>query len=1053
MDNPPVSISSGRNLGEKLFSYIDNNVVGKDAVFQSKYGKRRVVYCDYTASGRSLSFIEDFLRKNVMPYYANTHTTTGITSRQSTYYLQEARDIIRNAVNASSKDSVLFTGNGCTGAIHKLVSCLCETWSSDKQQPVVFTGPYEHHSVILPFREAGFEVIRVGQSPDGGVDMEELESKLKDQPDGRHVVGCFSAASNVTGQLVDTTALSICLHRHGALAFFDYATAAPYVQMDMNPVTQENINHHLAHKDAIFISPHKFVGGVDTPGVLVAKSILFSRHAPSVSGGGSVLFVSRSTHTYLSETELREEAGTPNILASIRAGLAFQLKEAVGTTAIMQREHDLLCRARTVLTSSPNITVLGNTDSEQRLPIFSFLVRHPATGRFLHYNYVSTLLNDLFGIQTRGGCMCAGPYALDLLGIKEDVALELYKHLEEDDGLDQLHLRRYHFYSKRGILRPGFSRFSLPYFMSDEEVDYILSAIALVAEHGWKLLPQYKFDIHSGEWKHLLDPIQRQWLGSISYASGGLTAPTMVPAAGSDGDAAVPSYKECLSLATQVFESAASTLDTGAQADQRLVLPESAERLRWYVLPSEITSSIRSNTENGDNQSAASSSIPVQPVTSCSYHTASAQQESSSVGHPSTHCNDDRPSAGNACNGGSHREVESSTGPTNQQTSSVEADGRTSVGVDTSRSNTDNACSARVPSDLFLSWPPAHQRLRAFTDQNRSCSACTARPESTVNGQSTSDNSTSPVSTDNSSQERDQVCQLKSAKGRQQKADAADSKPRFVSPPKAIFKLVLKALDEFSMIGNGDRVLVALSGGKDSLSLLHTLHQYQFVAKKKGILFDLGAVTIDPQTEAYDPSPLKAYLSALGVPYYYEEQGILAKATALGEECTSICSFCSRMKRGRLYAAMRREGYNVLAMGQHLDDLTESFMMSCFHNGLLRTMKANYTVQSGDLRVIRPLVFVREEMLRHFAEQARLPVITENCPACFEAPKERHRVKRLLAEQEAIFPQLYRSLQSALHPLMAKRSCGMESGCGSTRPLNNGASGEARHDGISDEED
>lgn len=237
---------------------------------------------------------------------------------------------------------------------------------------------------------------------------------------------------------------------------------------------------------------------------------------------------------------------------------------------------------------------------------------------------------------------------------------------------------------------------------------------------------------------------------------------------------------------------------------------------------------------------------------------------------------------------------------------------------------------------------------------------------------------------------------------------------------------LFQALEEYDMIHDGDRVMVCLSGGKDSLSLLHALRQYQFYSRSKGINFELGAATVDPQSQGYDPKPLVQYLAALAVPYFFEEQGIIQQAAQL-TVCESICSFCSRMKRGRLYACARRGGYNVLAMGQHLDDLAESFLMSAFHNGLLRTMKANYTVLEGDLRVIRPLVYVREKELRNFAEKVKLPVIAENCPACFEAPKERHRTKQLLAAQEILFPGLYHSLLTAMKPLMARDRVGLES--------------------------
>lgn len=255
----------------------------------------------------------------------------------------------------------------------------------------------------------------------------------------------------------------------------------------------------------------------------------------------------------------------------------------------------------------------------------------------------------------------------------------------------------------------------------------------------------------------------------------------------------------------------------------------------------------------------------------------------------------------------------------------------------------------------------------------------------------------------------------------------ADCVASWHCPPKSIWKPAIEALQEFDMIRDGDRVMVCLSGGKDSLSLLHTLHQYQFYAKSKGIHYTLGAATVDPGSSAYDPRPLMPYLKALGVHYLYEEQAILQQAATLEKGCKSVCSFCSRMKRGRLYAAARGHGYNVLALGQHLDDLVESFLMSVFHNGRLRSMKAHYYIRERDLRVIRPFVYVREKTLRQFAESRNLPVIPENCPACFDAPKERHRVKQLLAQQEILFPRLFWSLRSALHPLISFRHTGEES--------------------------
>ncbi|KAE9084989.1 hypothetical protein PF010_g20627 [Phytophthora fragariae] len=216
------------------------------------------------------------------------------------------------------------------------------------------------------------------------------------------------------------------------------------------------------------------------------------------------------------------------------------------------------------------------------------------------------------------------------------------------------------------------------------------------------------------------------------------------------------------------------------------------------------------------------------------------------------------------------------------------------------------------------------------------------------------------------------------------------------------------------MIQEGDRLLLGVSGGKDSLSLLHVLLRFQ---KRAPVRFELACATVDPQTPSFDPSPLKEYMNALGVPYYYLSENIIERATCeLNGD--SLCSYCSRMKRGVLYSCCRKNGFNKLVLAQHLDDLAESFFMSAMHNGQLRTMKAKYWNDQRDVEVLRPLAYVREIELKKFAYDSRLPVINENCPACFEEPKERHRVKKMLAQEESLYPDMYNSLRRALLPLM-----------------------------------
>ncbi len=238
----------------------------------------------------------------------------------------------------------------------------------------------------------------------------------------------------------------------------------------------------------------------------------------------------------------------------------------------------------------------------------------------------------------------------------------------------------------------------------------------------------------------------------------------------------------------------------------------------------------------------------------------------------------------------------------------------------------------------------------------------------------------------------------------------------YIKPSKSLLRATGKAIGDYGMIREGDRVLLGLSGGKDSLSLLHLLNHLRRAAP---IHFDIAAITVDPEIPGFDPSVLKPHLAAMEVPYFYESQGIMDDAMKHADESSfSFCAFCARMKRGIIYSTARREGYNVIALAQHLDDLAESFLMSAMHRGQLRTMKAHYTIDAGDLRVIRPLVYARERQTAAFAAEAQLPVVPENCPACFEMPTEREHMNQLLLAEEHRYKHLFKNLLSAMRPLM-----------------------------------
>jgi selenocysteine lyase/cysteine desulfurase len=522
----------GPGTREQLIERIRASVIGDDAVVDGPFGPRRLVYADYTASGGALTFVEDFIRERVLPLYANTHTEASATGLHTTALREDARRIVHAAVNGGPDDVVLFCGSGSTGAIDKLIRVLD---LPARDRPVVFVGPYEHHSNELPWRESAADVVAIREDPDGRVDLDHLDSELRRHAGRGLKIGSFSAASNVTGIITDVAGVAAVLHRHGALSCWDYASAGPYLPIDMTG------------KDAVFLSPHKFVGGPGTPGVLVVKRSLLSTDVPSVPGGGTVLYVSPRSHTYHPDPEIREEGGTPAIVESIRAGLVFALKEAVGTDEIRRREQDFARRALDSFGRNPNIEILGNPDLD-RLAIVSFGLKHPP--RLLHPNFVVALLSDLFGIQARSGCFCAGPYLHRMYQIDETWSAGMH---------EQARIGRLG--AKLGFVRVGFN-----YFISEAVFDYLLAAVHLLADHAGKLLPLYRFDPVTGLWQH----------------KSHRPAPTLhklAPApTTSEPDTALARH---LDEARRIVHS--------VQAPRRAdpALPPEFERIRWFPLPGE----------------------------------------------------------------------------------------------------------------------------------------------------------------------------------------------------------------------------------------------------------------------------------------------------------------------------------------------------------------------------------------------------------------------------------------------------------------------------------
>jgi len=466
-------------------------IIGRDLIIRTPFGRRLLHYFDWTASGRGLRFVEEYLSRGILPEYANTHTEDDATGHATTHRLEVAERILKASMQATAAYHIVHCGSGSTEAIHRLMQILgiyvpplllerCRrSFAGDPGLPVVFIGPYEHHSNVIPWREGLCQVVEIEPAADGGIDAEMVEEAVSDPRfQGRPKIGCFSAASNVTGMRTDVYEIARRLHRHGAYACFDLAAAAPYETVDLR-------GRDGAFLDAVFFSPHKFLGGPGSSGVLIFHERLYRRDLPpTFGGGGTVAYVGPQDHDFLTGIEEREKPGTPGVLQILRAALAVSVRDRVGLERIREAEERFTRKVMDHWSRDPRIEVLGHPDPARRIGIIAFNLRHG--DRHLHPRFVTRLLSDLFGIQSRAGCSCAGPYGHRLLRINEPTSERYRSAIGEGCQL----------------IKPGWVRINLHYSMTEEEVDYLLECVDFIARYGARFLDLYETRLDSGAWHH-----------------------------------------------------------------------------------------------------------------------------------------------------------------------------------------------------------------------------------------------------------------------------------------------------------------------------------------------------------------------------------------------------------------------------------------------------------------------------------------------------------------------------------------------------------------------
>ena len=471
---------------EDYFQEIANNIIGHDYSFESPSGKKKLLYADWIASGRLYAPIEELLSNHFGPLVGNTHSESSHSGEAMTTAYKMAQQIIKKHVNANDQDVIITQGSGMTSAIAKLQRILAlhipekaKPFYSQpiSERPVVFLTHMEHHSNQTSWLECEVDVVVIPPGEDLLVEPKNLELELDKYKDRKHKIGSFTACSNVTGIFTPYHQLARIMHEHGGLCFIDFAASAPYASMNMHP---DNPEESL---DAITFSPHKFLGGPGSSGVLIFNKKLYANRIPDMPGGGTVAWTNPwGGHHYFEDIETREDGGTPAFMQTIRAALAVRLKEQIGVERIEHREAELLDIAFARLSTVPYLNILA-PDHKTRLGVISFYIDN------LHYNFIVRVLSDHFGIQVRGGCSCAGTYGHYLLHVDQEYSKKITSKIDSGDLSE----------------KPGWVRLSLHPVMKHEEIHFIADAIEQIALHPEQWMSLYKYSSHTNEYHPLVE--------------------------------------------------------------------------------------------------------------------------------------------------------------------------------------------------------------------------------------------------------------------------------------------------------------------------------------------------------------------------------------------------------------------------------------------------------------------------------------------------------------------------------------------------------------------